>query len=197
MEEPAVHRLVFLCKSGKHRSVGLAVIVQYWLMRTYNFDYPIRHLSDKDWKNACKGPCCRYEQLPQALAFALDKWYAGLRPVAQPPPEMRAAPPPTHIPNEQRSRSPAPRMRRPRSPTPPARRDANLPTLMAAATSLSRAGLELWRAFIDRLLVYTAFCPFALLDTLQGISYKWGHHDVAPLCVSVKSIMRTCGLDPY
>jgi len=72
------------CRSGKHRSVAAALILQHVLRREgYECKDPT-HLSETRWSNCCDGQCQECQNPPGELQNTLDKaikvWRSSVRP---------------------------------------------------------------------------------------------------------------------
>jgi hypothetical protein len=61
------------CRSGKHRSVAAALILQHVLRREGWVCRDPQHLSEPRWSSCCKGQCVECKNPPQELQNTLDK----------------------------------------------------------------------------------------------------------------------------
>jgi len=72
------------CRSGKHRSVAAALILQHVLRRDGWHCSDPKHLSATRWWSCCKGQCVECRNPPQELQSTLDKALLAWRAPGQP-----------------------------------------------------------------------------------------------------------------
>jgi len=72
------------CRSGKHRSVAAALILQHGLRGAGWHCSDPKHLSERRWVSCCKGQCIECRNPPQELQSTLDKALLAWRATGQP-----------------------------------------------------------------------------------------------------------------